>query len=31
LIEHALTKKYISQDDVSSLQEWRNQPETWGK
>src|SRR5690554_5761177 len=29
LIEHALTKKYISQDDVSSLQEWRNQPETW--
>jgi orotate phosphoribosyltransferase len=31
LIEHALTKKYISQDDVSSLQEWRKQPETWGK
>ncbi len=31
LIEHALSKKYISQDDVSSLQEWRKQPETWGK
>jgi orotate phosphoribosyltransferase len=31
LIEAALTMDYISSEEVESLAEWRNSPETWGR
>ncbi len=31
LIALAIEKKYITQDQVLSLQEWRMHPDTWGK
>lgn len=31
MLEEALKKDYITQKDVSSLREWKNQPETWKK
>ena len=31
LISVALNKKYINVDEVSSLREWRIDPEKWGK
>ncbi|MFO7867673.1 MAG: orotate phosphoribosyltransferase [Bacteroidales bacterium] len=31
LIDRACAKEYITQDDVTSLQEWKKQPDTWGK
>jgi orotate phosphoribosyltransferase len=31
MLEEALKKDYITQKDVSSLREWKNQPEIWKK
>lgn len=31
LISLAIEKKYITQEQVASLQEWRKSPDTWGK
>jgi orotate phosphoribosyltransferase len=31
LIEEALKKSYISENDIQSLREWKDQPETWKK
>lgn len=31
LIEVALTKNYVSKEDMQTLKEWKQNPETWGK
>ncbi|MBF2664338.1 orotate phosphoribosyltransferase [Listeria seeligeri] len=31
LIEVALTKNYVSKEDMETLKEWKQNPETWGK
>jgi len=31
MVEEALKKEYISQNDVASLRDWKDQPETWKK
>ena len=31
LIEEALQKEYITESDLQSLREWKDQPETWKK
>jgi orotate phosphoribosyltransferase len=31
LIQQALRSNYITERDLESLEEWRNQPETWGR